>query len=504
MSKLLVAAAAAMNGVSTETERAFYMVPLSQIEDNPYQTRITTDPDHVLSMAKSIYELRTELVATKGLQQPPIARLISWGGGIAALDRSIYTDPMRLRSMIGNREYVVELGFGHTRFRAFQVLAYGPAKLFPDQKWDTEQWPHDPMPEYAEMPLLLCYADDLTMWKHAVTENQQRKGITAIEEAMTLRTAMNQFHLTTEQAGEVFGWQRSTTANKLRLLDLPEEIQQRILNGSISERHGRALLPLKDHPQRMADALERSGGVLSSLEFAVKTELRGVENDKDRQRQEDYMRERGYRVVGEDEMYIRFERWGAVSTELLKKKHCGHGVCPCFAACHTLNAYNNDAIDEKAPNMVAACTEPEIAADKYKAMVLAAGAASKLKTDEKKAKAAAEARKTAERWEERTEKILAASGIRRLVGRHEFWRIVFDAFFGWQGDAVKKGNWSNMDEMEEALLSGLLRTTLEYKGDIEAYNTKRVDDLLTKLAEVVNGDKTSVFHQRGGESVPVL
>ena len=172
MSKLLVAAAAAMNGVSTETERAFYMVPLSQIEDNPYQTRITTDPDHVLSMAKSIYDLRTELVATKGLQQPPIARLISWGGGIAALDRSIYTDPMRLRSMIGNREYVVELGFGHTRFRAFQVLAYGPAKLFPDQKWDTEQWPHDPMPEYAEMPLLLCYADDLTMWKHAVTDNQ--------------------------------------------------------------------------------------------------------------------------------------------------------------------------------------------------------------------------------------------------------------------------------------------------------------------------------------------
>lgn len=502
MSRLFEAAAAAMKGVSTETERAFYLVPLKQIEDNPYQTRITTDPDHVLSIAQSIYELRDELPATKGLQQVPIARLMKWGDG--ALERSIYADPLRLRSMIGNSEYVVELGFGHTRFRAFQVLAYGPAKLFPDQKWDAERWPHEPIPEYAEMPLLLCYADDITMWKHAVTENQQRKGITAIEEAMTLRTAMQKFSLSTEQAGRVFGWERSTTANKLRLLDLPEEVQQQILSGQISERHGRALLPLKGHPKRIARALEVSEGSLSSLEYAVKNQVKSIEEDKEQKRQEDYMRQQGWKVVEEGEQRERFAQWSSVPLDLLKKKRCGQGICPCFAACHSKQTYGNAVLDEKAPNMVAACTSPAKAAEKFQEMVKEDGTVSKKKQEEKKAKAVTARHEVAERWAEETDKIQSMSGGRRLWGRAEFWRIIFDAFFGWQGGDVKKGDWANMDDMEAALLSGLLRTALEYKGDVEVYNAKKVDELLARLSGVVKSDKTADAQQRGGESVPVL
>lgn len=216
--------------VSQETRGALMWLSVGRIYDNPFQPR--QNYDDVESLAESIWALRHELPGTMGLQQPPVARVIVFGadGDAVPVDRSIYSDPAALRRLALSDKHAVELHFGHRRLRAWRLLRERDAA------------------GYAEFPVLLAFADDLGMWKHVVAENAQRKDISPLEEAESLRTAITRFNLTHAQAAEPFGFARTTVSNKLRLLELPDDIRQRLAAGRITERHARALLTLAPAP----------------------------------------------------------------------------------------------------------------------------------------------------------------------------------------------------------------------------------------------------------------
>ena len=109
-------------------------------------------------------------------------------------------------------------------------------------------------PAYSTMPLHIGHADDQQMWKHAVSENRHRTDVSAIEEAQAMATAKSRFQFTDGQIGEIFGYARSTVANKQRLLKLPDGVQRMLLDGQLSERHGRELARLSDYPTEAIEA----------------------------------------------------------------------------------------------------------------------------------------------------------------------------------------------------------------------------------------------------------
>ena len=87
---------------------------------------------------------------------------------------------------------------------------------------------------------------DQTKLEVALIENIQRQELNAIEEAQAYQRLIDKFNLTQEQVAQKVGKSRPSVANTLRLLNLPAEIQRAIIEGKISEGHGRAILSLPD------------------------------------------------------------------------------------------------------------------------------------------------------------------------------------------------------------------------------------------------------------------
>lgn len=90
----------------------------------------------------------------------------------------------------------------------------------------------------------------------ALIENLQRKNLTSIEEAQSFKNLLNRGYTTQDKLAEALGVTQSTISNKLRLLNLCDEVQNALLNNKISERHARSLLTLND-PDEQKVMLER-------------------------------------------------------------------------------------------------------------------------------------------------------------------------------------------------------------------------------------------------------
>ena len=94
-------------------------------------------------------------------------------------------------------------------------------------------------------------ADDEKVLEIALIENIQREDLNAIEEATAYRRLADDFHLTQDAIATAVGKDRSTVANMLRLLKLPDEVQHEVSAGRLSMGHARALLALDgDNAQR--------------------------------------------------------------------------------------------------------------------------------------------------------------------------------------------------------------------------------------------------------------
>ncbi|MCJ8007383.1 nucleoid occlusion protein [Lederbergia wuyishanensis] len=203
-------------------------IPVSQIIPNRFQPRTIFDESKIEELARTIH--------THGIIQPIVVR---------ELDVNQY-----------------EIIAGERRFRAIQLIG-----------WD-------------EVPAIIKNLSDTETASIALIENLQREELTPIEEAMAYGKLLELHNLTQEALAQRLGKGQSTVANKLRLLKLPEEIQEALLQKKITERHARALIPLKD-PEKQVQVMnliiEKGLNVKQAEEQVVKL-LTVVEKPKSKRR----------------------------------------------------------------------------------------------------------------------------------------------------------------------------------------------------------------------------
>lgn len=96
------------------------------------------------------------------------------------------------------------------------------------------------------IPAIITELNDKDSAEVALIENVQRQDLTPIEEAISYKKILDMGYLTQEELATKLGKTQSTIANKLRLLNLDDEIQEALLESKISERHARSLLKLSD------------------------------------------------------------------------------------------------------------------------------------------------------------------------------------------------------------------------------------------------------------------
>ncbi|MBN1325697.1 ParB/RepB/Spo0J family partition protein [Candidatus Falkowbacteria bacterium] len=101
------------------------------------------------------------------------------------------------------------------------------------------------------VPAIVRQAKELEKLELALIENLQRKNLNALEEALSYKRLMDEFNLTQDEVSRKIGKKRSTVANTLRLLALPENAQKAILDEKISEGHARAIAALDNETKQL-------------------------------------------------------------------------------------------------------------------------------------------------------------------------------------------------------------------------------------------------------------
>ena len=103
----------------------------------------------------------------------------------------------------------------------------------------------------TKIPAIVKQLDDKQSSIIAYIENAHRKDVSAIEEARTTSRILKSNNMTQEELSKELGVSQSTIANKLRLLNLPLEVQDALMKNEISERHARSLLGVKDSSKQI-------------------------------------------------------------------------------------------------------------------------------------------------------------------------------------------------------------------------------------------------------------
>ena len=103
----------------------------------------------------------------------------------------------------------------------------------------------------AEVPIIIRSATEQEKLELALIENIQIQDLNPIEEAVAYARLVNEFNLTQEQVSEQMGKSRSTIANILRLLNLPDQIQEALIEGKITTGKAKALLGLKTEKEQL-------------------------------------------------------------------------------------------------------------------------------------------------------------------------------------------------------------------------------------------------------------
>ena len=106
-----------------------------------------------------------------------------------------------------------------------------------ERRWRAAQ-----LAQVHDIPVVVRNLDDLEVLEIAIIENIQREDLNAIEEALGYRQLMDRFGHTQDKVAEALGRSRSHIANMLRLLTLPDEVQNHVRQGRLSAGHARALI----------------------------------------------------------------------------------------------------------------------------------------------------------------------------------------------------------------------------------------------------------------------
>ncbi len=210
----LIGSAASPSAPASDLQR----IAIARVRPNPFQPRREFDPTELAELEASL--------KTSGLLQPITVR---------------------------QRGDAYELIAGERRFRAATNLGW------------------------TEISAIVRSFDDRTMLVLALVENLQRANLNAIEEARGYRRLIDEFQLTQQQVAEVVGKDRTTVTNLLRVLTLPDAVQQMVEQGTLTTGHARALLALSPSisAAEVASAAAQRGLSVRELEQYVRV-LSGV------------------------------------------------------------------------------------------------------------------------------------------------------------------------------------------------------------------------------------
>jgi ParB family chromosome partitioning protein len=172
-------------------------IPIDNIMPNRFQPRTVFDEDKIEELARTIH--------IHGIIQPIV-----------------------IRQFEANKYEIIA---GERRWRAMKRLGW------------------------VEVPAIIKNLSDTETASVALIENLQREELSPIEEAIAYGKLLELHNLTQEALAQRLGKGQSTVANKLRLLKLPQPIQESLLNKVITERHARSLISLKD-PEKQVMLLE--------------------------------------------------------------------------------------------------------------------------------------------------------------------------------------------------------------------------------------------------------
>ena len=127
----------------------------------------------------------------------------------------------------------------------------------------------------STVPAIVTEMDDGTSAEVALIENVQRKNLTSIEEAKSYKNMLERGNMTQEELAKKMGLSQSTIANKLRLLNLSDEVQDALMHEKISERHARALLSIsnKEDQKKWLDRIINERLTVRQLDLAIKDEM---------------------------------------------------------------------------------------------------------------------------------------------------------------------------------------------------------------------------------------
>ena len=142
------------------------------------------------------------------------------------------------------------------------------------------RWRAAKMAGLSEVPVLVKDLSDESAAAVSLVENLQRADLNPIEEASGYRDLIDAFGLTPEEAARRVGKSRASVANMLRLLTLPQKVQDLCIDGSLNYGHARSLLPLcgvlaDEAVCACADTVVRSGLSVRETERYVKLLLEG-------------------------------------------------------------------------------------------------------------------------------------------------------------------------------------------------------------------------------------
>ena len=181
---------ALLDSAAPERNKKYFQCPIEELKPHSNQPRKSFDDDKLQELAASIRE--------KGVIQPLVVRKVSDHYQIIA---------------------------GERRWRAAQKAGL------------------------HEVPVVIQDVSEDWALEIALIENIQREDLNAIEEAIAYQYLIKSFDLTQEAVAKRVGKERSTVANALRLLRLPEVVQADVVTGKLGMGHARALLALDDEKQ---------------------------------------------------------------------------------------------------------------------------------------------------------------------------------------------------------------------------------------------------------------
>ena len=144
-----------------------------------------------------------------------------------------------------------------------------------------------------EVPVIIKDFSDQEVAEIVLIENIQRENLNPVEEAKGYSELVESYGMTQEEVAKTVGRSRSSVANAMRLLALPEEIQEMLENGDISTGHGKALLAFDDEEKMLDAARKAADGKLNvrSLEKMASEDDTKKPSKKDNSHIDSYFKE---------------------------------------------------------------------------------------------------------------------------------------------------------------------------------------------------------------------